>query len=156
MKKLTFLSIVSIILVSVNITLLVYLFQNQNNSIHKPPHGKGPKNLIIEKLHLDNEQVIQYESLIEEHRASIRKTERDIHQLKSRLYKSLSNSVPEAEKEEIIEAIGMKHQELENIHLKHFNDIKQLCNEEQLIYFNELANDLSSLFRKPPPPPHRR
>lgn len=155
MKKLTFFSVLSIVLVLINIILLAYLFGFKNDNVQKPLPGEGPKKLIIEKLHFDEAQAIQYQVLIDEHRSSVRETERSIQKLKSELYKTLSNTATEEEKQAIIEAIGEKHQELENIHLKHFSDIKQLCTKEQLKYFDELTEELAALFRRPPPPRRR-
>lgn len=152
MKKLPFLSIVSVCLLLLNIALLYYVFQHEQG-IKLPLHRfNGPKELIIEKLNFSPTQVKEYEFLIQAHRRDVRNTEQSIFNLKNELYLSLNDSISSEKKDSIIDAIAAKHKDLENIHLKHFDAIKDLCNKDQMGDFENLVNELATMFRPPHPP----
>jgi hypothetical protein len=146
MNKVKFLSILSIGLVVSNIALIVFMVYN------KPPRPKhfGPRNIIIDKLDFNAEQVKTYDQLIKWHQDEITKTEKDIMVFKNKLYSNLSSDVNNQVNDSLISELGKVQMRVENIHYKHFQDIRQLCNPDQKQAFNRLTEEIASLFAMPP------
>lgn len=142
MSKMKLLSILSAGLLLSNILLIGFLF------FKKPPHPRpeGPRNLIIEKLHFDEKQILAYDKLIDWHRSEIRNTEQNIMDLKSVLYTGVANNIDSIKKDSLILELGKKQMQIEQIHFKHFTDIKNICTEKQQENFKELSEELSHLF----------
>jgi hypothetical protein len=127
------------------------------------PHGRkeaGPKNIVIEKLKLDDEQVVKYEELIAEHLAAINKNDSLMFEARHALFVQLSEQ-DQTEIEVQLNTIGRLQKEVENVHFQHFTDLKALCTEEQLPAFEKLIDELAAFFNGSKPqqgkrPPHPR
>jgi hypothetical protein len=153
MSKLKLLTIVVFLLLAINFLLVGFLF------LKRPPHGRpldriGPKDRIIEILHLEKDQVEQYEKLIGQHRTSIKLLNDRIQETKSSLYQTLQNENGTV-KDSLISELGALQKEIEAIHYNHFIEIKKLCRADQLDNFNELTDDLADFFspeNRPTPP----
>jgi len=143
-RKKFYLTIIIVLLISNAISAFI-LFSNKPN---RPDHG-GPREYIIDKLDLSEKQVIQYDSLIDWHRSSIRNAEEQIFTLKSLLYSSLD--AKDESVDSIITAINNVQHDLEKIHVKHFRDIEKICNDDQKNKFKSLSLELSSLFKPKKP-----
>lgn len=146
MNKLKFLTIVSIVLLIANLALVFFIMSK------RPPHpkGEGPRNEIIEKLNFDKDQVMEYDKLIQWHRTEITKSELEIMSIKNQLYSNLNNDSNEAIKDSLIRQLCTIQMNIENIHYKHFLDIKHLCRNDQKQAFATLTNEIASLFGHPP------
>ena len=115
----------------------------------------GPKNIIIERLHFDKEQIEQYEKLIDEHQSSIKTTRDSIRMTKNDLYQTLNNE-SFAGKDSLLVRLSVLQKQIELIHYNHFAQLKKLCKPGQLNAFNDLTKDLARFFAPPkkgPPPP---
>lgn len=147
MNKVRLLSILSVGLLVVNVFLIWFLIS------HNPEHHRGgePKYIIIKKLDLDKAQTKEYEKLIEWHKREIRNSEQQIMMLKNQLYSSLRDVNKVTLSDSLVTEIGRMQMNVEKIHYKHFQDIKQLCKPEQLKAFNELCLGIAELFVHPPP-----
>ncbi len=123
---------------------------------HRKFHKDNPKNLIIKKLGFDENQIVDYEKLIVEHREFVIKADEQIISLKQELHKQLLESNNEKKVLELSNEIGKLHQQIEMIHYKHFSDIKNLCKAGQKEKFEEMIFDLEKIFAPLPnlPPPH--
>lgn len=121
----------------------------------KPREHSGPRNLIIERLHFDENQVQQYDELIRQHRMQITEKEHKMMTLKTQYYSFLKNN-NQKNNDSLIPAIGIVSMETEKINFKHFQDIKKICHPDQIKYFDDLINDFESLFAPGPKPPHER
>lgn len=121
----------------------------------KPREHSSPRNLIIERLHFDENQVQQYDELIRQHRMQITEKEHEMMTLKTQYYSFLKNS-NQNNNDSLIPSIGMVSMETEKINFKHFQDIKKICHPDQIKYFDDLINDFESLFARGPKPPHER
>lgn len=149
MSKTNLLLILVGALVLLNLGLLTFLFLGKGPAAHHgPPHEGGPKNYIIEKLHFNEKQVQQYQELIHWHRSSVDARDHEIRESKKQLY-SLLTTNNESAKDSIITQINKLQREIEEIHYKHFKDIKELCTKEQQPYFEDLSRELSTLFGHP-------
>lgn len=155
MEKTKLLTIAVIGLLIINLGTLGFLFLNGNK--HRPPHeGRPePKYEIIEKLHFDTEQQKQYDKLIEWHKANIGEADDNIRDAKNELYTQLSKpEVDMKEKDSLIAVINSNQKKIEEIHFRHFEDIKKLCRKDQLDDFNALSEELARLFAPKHGPRH--
>ena len=151
MSKVKVLSIVCVILLLSNISIVIYLFTG-NGHRHHPDRNR---NLIIEQLDLQEAQIVQYDSLIKIHRQEIGAAQEHIAALKSALYPLLNQAISTTQIDSFIQQINSEQKNIEYIHFHHFQDIKNICSEKQLIAFNDLTKELAKLFMPPPPPPNK-
>lgn len=159
MTKSKFLSISVVALIVLNLAILAFQFFNKGaEQRHFPPHHgrEKPKNYIIKKLHFDDQQITDYEALIEIHREHIGEIEAKIHTEKQALFSLLSESNPNQEKS-LLNRIAKLSSGIDSLHMDHFKAIKALCKEEQLKDFDELSKELAKIFGRPGPPrPEKR
>jgi hypothetical protein len=136
-----------------NILLVVFMMKGRGSGHHPPPHHRSPREVIIERLHFDEAQVQQYETLIQEHRKNLRNEDEALLNIKTTLYSNLKTKENKTVTDSLINAMMAIQNKIEHIHYSHFENIKKLCKPEQLKYFNHLATELSRIFGPPPPPP---
>ncbi len=148
MSKVKLLSIAVIGLVALNIGVVGFLL------LRKPPmppeagpRGKrqGPKQIIIERLHFDKNQVAAYEMLIGGHQQSVKGLKDSISNTKNTLYQSLKTETFSS-KDSLITLLSELQKRIESVHFDHFIQIKKLCKPEQLEDFNKFTNELSFYF----------
>ncbi|MCX8524097.1 hypothetical protein OF897_09180 [Chryseobacterium formosus] len=149
MSKNSFYIFIIIGLLASNLLLAVFIFMK------KPPHHSGPRDLIIERLHFNENQVRKYDDLIVQHRMQIREKEHEMIGLKTQYYSLLKNSSQE-NRDSLVQQIGKVSMETEKINFKHFQDIKRICHPNQIKNFDDLIDEFESLFATGPKPPHER
>ena len=137
------LKIALIVLIMLNISTFVFFI-----FIAPHPHFGGPKDIIIEKLQLDDAQIKAYEDLITQHQTKIRETEERIAAARNELYTLLNKEEQQSESAVIIAKISSIQSEIELIHFQHFSDLKAICHADQLEYFSNLTKDMEKLFNK--------
>jgi len=142
-----------LLVVAIGLLVAVNLFMMWQLS--KPPGLKGPQNqkIIIEKLALDASQVAQYDQLVGAHQRNIRMYDDSMKALKKELYTESLVTSDTAGAQTIIQKIIEVQQSIEWVHYRHFEDIRALCRPDQLPAFDELANDLASMFNPRQPMP---
>lgn len=148
MKKLNFYKYSSLALLILNILLLAFLFS-------RPGPGRGPKKMIIHELGLSSDQVKEYESLIQDHRANVDALEAGLFEAKKALYSQLEEGNAPGETDRLLDELSRLHRELERAHYKHFEGLKAICTQDQMPQFSELIRNLPGLFVPRPggPPP---
>jgi hypothetical protein len=97
----------------------MWLFFNQNNSSKKG----GPRNIIIEALHFDDEQIREYELLIKDHKILMFKGKRELYNFRKSYFLSDSDSA--------LSLLSNSYSNVENINKNHINDIMEICNSSQ-------------------------
>ncbi len=142
MNKNNFLLSIILLLAICNVALLFFLLKKPKERLD---HDR-PKNIIIEKLHFDQNQIVDYQKMIDQHRIDVKKNDSKILELKNELYQLLLEDKPSAKSDSIALEIGKIQQEIETIHFRHFQDIKKLCKPEQVGDFQALAKDLTKIF----------
>lgn len=142
MNKINFYKLIIALLLITNIFLLFLFLKRPNNAFHPD----NPKKIIIERLHFDENQIIKYQELINEHRKNIRNNDQKIIELKKQLYLLLLSNTDSLQYTKISKEIGNIQQEIEITHFKHFNDIKALCKPNQINDFNKLSYDFVEIF----------
>ncbi len=149
MNKTRLLTLAVVALLAINIGLLAFLFFGKPPA--GPPRGEpaggqeGPKQVIIDKLHFDDEQVARYETFIGQHRAVIKPLNEDIRETKSRLYATLSDEITTG-KDSLVNRLGDLQVQIENAHYDHFLEIKALCTVQQMADFKVLSGELAEYF----------
>jgi len=109
--------------------------------------GAGPRNEIIDRLHFDAAQVMQYDSLIVKHRKLVGQKEKEIQGLRTSLFMGVSDGIDSKLKDSWVYQIGVLHADIQQIHFAHFLDIQKICKPEQQADFERLTKDLSTMFR---------
>ncbi len=146
MNKIRLLSCIALGLLISNLSLVAFIIFNKP----KHPLKEGPKKIIIERLHFDNQQIARYEQLITLHRVAINQTDSLILVCKNELYSTLKNNNV-ATKDSIEYKLGQLQIKVEEVHYNHFLEIKKLCRKDQLNNFNILINDITQLFPRTNP-----
>ncbi len=123
-----------------NILLGYYLFMGKGHQRHKP------REIIIERLKFDENQIAQYDKIIQQHQKQIMEKEETIGKLKKILYLHLINTENKATTDSLAKEIGKIQEEIEHIHYSHFEHIRELCDINQLEKFNDIVNELAGLF----------
>lgn len=139
----------SLLLLIINLLLIGFIV------FAPPPHPEGPKKHIINQLKLDDEQIVQYETLIETHQQRTQEIHEQIKAHKKNLYTSLSKKNTE-DIDTLSKKIGDLHQQIEQQNFEHFSALKKICHAEQLKAFDQLAKELAELFDRKPKPPHKK
>ena len=118
MNKQKFYIIIIGILILINLTLM-WLFFNQNNSSKQC----GPRDMIIEALHFDDEQIREYDLLIKDHRILMRKHKSELYNFRKSYFLTDSDSA--------LSLLSNSYSNLENINKNHINEIMEICNSSQ-------------------------
>ena len=118
MNKERFYIIVIGVLILINLTFM-WLFFNQENSSKKG----GPRDMIIEALHFDNEQIREYDLLIKDHRILMRKGKGELYNFRKSYFLTDSDSA--------LSLLSNSYSNLENINKNHINEIMEICNSSQ-------------------------
>ena len=151
MSKVRILTVLVVALALINVGLVAFSF------LKKPPHPprQNPKEVVIEQLHFSAEQAEAYELLIAKHRGQVAAIEQDINATKQKLFLLLPQGGATPEAEALFAEIAAGHVRIEQIHFAHFLDIKKLCTPDQLPDFENLTQELGSLFSIQRPPKNK-
>lgn len=150
MNKDTFYRIIIAGLLISNVLLVIFALNPSRPRGFDPDR---PRNIIIGRLKLDDEQVRLYDVLIQAHRAEIAAKDREIMRCKSALYEYLAQDKGPAPLDSLSEQIGELQQEIEKIHYAHFSEIRALCRPDQLPAFDALSRDIAGIFNPTHPRP---
>jgi hypothetical protein len=148
MNKTKVLGFTVIALVILNFGILVFLFLSKGND--GPKERKLPREIVIEKLHFDENQIIEYDKTILIHQKNIRDLDDSIRATKNELYQLLnSENIDNIQKDSLYLKLAGFQKQIETTHFNHFLEIKKLCKKEQLSDYKNLTEELSKLFSHP-------
>ena len=154
MDKIKLLTYAVIGLLLLNVGIIGFLFFSRPNRNPEVNHRK-PKEFISEKLHFDANQNEKYESIIPIYKDKIDSLDAINRKLKSELYSQLKlQVVNSAIKDSIINLFLANQKQIEQLHFKHFLDIKNICKASQLNDFNALTQELGKMFSNQNSKPH--
>ncbi len=143
MKKIHLFGFISLGLLLSNLLLVAFILFSRPG----PPHENGgPRNIIIERLHFDALQIDKYNELIDGHRNGISAAEAKMFEIKTALYEQLRLGPGMPENDSLVNEIAKLQVQIERTHYRHFQDIRDLCREDQLGYFNALIKDIAQMF----------
>lgn len=139
MSKTKLLWIAVIALFMLNLGILVFLFL--------PKPKRMPREIVIEKLHFDKNQIVAYDKTIKLHQKNISRIDDSIRNTRNKLYQLLNSDTIDTQKRDSLYLKFSDFQkQIESTHFNHFLEIKKLCKKEQLSYFNDLTKELSEIF----------
>lgn len=154
MDKIKLLTYAVIGLLLLNVGIIGFIFFSRPNRNPEENHRR-PKEIIAEKLHFDANQIDKYESIIPIYKDKIDSLDAINRELKSELYSQLkSQVVNSAIKDSIITLFLANQKQIEQLHFKHFLDIKSICKASQLQDFNALTQELGKMFSNQNSKPH--
>lgn len=152
MNKTKLLSVAVIALLVLNFGILGFLFLSKKHELNG---RKMPREIIIEKLYFDENQIVEYEKIIEEHQKAIRNLDDSIRKTKNELYQLLNEEkINSAQKDSLYLKLANYQKQIETTHFNHFLEIKKLCKKEQLADYKNLTEELSKIFSHKPRPKH--
>lgn len=154
MNKIKLLTYSVFALLLVNIISLVFVIQsNKRNDWRHPNERPRPDQIIIKKLHFDEQQKEDYQKLIHWHRSKINGFDAQIRETKQELYlQLLKSNTDERVKDSLVNNLTDFQKQIEMTHFKHFQDIKNICRPNQMQDFNELTEELALIFNRGPKP----
>jgi Spy/CpxP family protein refolding chaperone len=159
MNKIKLLTIAVITLVVLNLGLLAILFagaKNQDRPMGPDRDTRGAERLLIEKLEFSTEQAEVFRELKKDHKEKIDEHHKTLSKSQKALFDLLKkDSIDVGRKDRIEDEIGNSLRQINELHLTHFQDIKNLGNEKQKQLFNQFIDDMSRRFVAPPGPPRR-
>lgn len=129
-------------------------FQNDRRQ-----RGDGPKEFLIHELNFNENQKQDYQILIDEHKSDMKRLTEKIRNDKERLWNNLSGSDSNYVSAESISAeIGTDQKEIELVTFKHFQKVREICDDTQKKKFDELINEVLNMMgqNNPPPPPQNK
>lgn len=154
MKKESFWKILSLILLLVNIGTLGFLLLD-----NKQKNGpRKPDKLIIEGLHLDKNQVAEFEVLKKIHRSGIDSLDEAEKQVRKNIFEEIqkgfgNDSIQNQNLLKLSEIRSLK----DKITLVHFKGLYNLCREDQKAYYHNTIQEIAKiLMRGKLGPPHRK
>ena len=152
MNKTKLLMIAITVLVVINLVTLSFFISKGPGD--RPGRKAIPREIVIEKLDFDAEQIAKYDQLIKVHRDSVSLLDREIKQNKNTLYKQLAQPNNQKSTEALFLQLATSQAAIEKLHFHHFLAIKNLCKPDQLDEYNNLTNDLARIFSPKHPPQH--
>lgn len=172
------LTIAVVALIVTNLGIIGYLWfertQNFNSTDRMPPgermqrpEGKppqdrmlsegGPKEFLIRELKLDEKQKEDFGKLVDEHRTEMKRIREKIRKEKDDLWKEITKPKSENSSVERSAAeIGEDQKQIELITFAHFQNVRELCNDDQKKKFDEVIQEaLKMMSPNNPTPPSR-
>lgn len=121
-------------------------------SIMPPPHG-GPKDFIISKLDLNEEQQKIFEELREEHFQEMKILQENIRSEKDAMYDLLKSDQPDTTASyQHIARIMQNEERLKRITFNHFRKVRAICTPEQQQHFDVIIDEVMHMIMRPPRP----
>jgi protein CpxP len=145
MNKTKLLTLAVIALFIINILTISFLFFKKGP---RPNEGKRPRprEIVINKLGFDAQQIETYELLINDHKSNIGELDDKIKDAKNDLYQQLALLDNKKTTDSILNTLSKYKSQIEILHYNHFLDIKKLCKPEQLDSYNDLTMELAKIF----------
>lgn len=151
MNKTKVLGFAVIALSLLNICILGFLFFSKDDD--GPKGRRMPREIVIDKLHFDKNQIKEYDKIIKKHRQSIKITDDSIRTTRNELYQLLNaDSIDFVKRDSLYLKFASFQKQIETTHFNHFIEIKNICKQEQILDFKILTEELSKIFnngRKP-------
>lgn len=135
--------ILVIVLLALNITTLatIWIGKTQHNLKHEMQFG--PKRLIIEKLHFDEDQIEIFNTLVEEHQQQMSELRQQIFDSKEAFYSQLKQDAPDTTVAyQSIANITSYEEKAEHITFDHFRKVRTICHPDQKQQFDIVISDI--------------
>jgi periplasmic protein CpxP/Spy len=145
-------ALVVLLLAANTATLVMYWAGNKKAPQEQPPPPGGVKDFLVKELLLDSSQQQQYSQLRAAHRSATAPLREKVGALKDSLFSLLKEPNPsDAAKNEVAARIAATVQQLELLHLNHFQQIRAICTPAQQQKFDSLLHEITRRFSMQPP-----
>lgn len=158
MKNKHFLKIVIIVLLCINIATLSFLWigRPKDFSGHMPPQRTAF--IYLQKtLHLNEQQINQYQSLREEHRKKVDHLLSMNHQFRNEMFSLLkTDPVDSIKVKELSDSIASTQQQIELATFYHFSHFRRILQPDQQQKFDKVVQNALKMMESqghPMPPP---
>ncbi len=146
-------ALVIILLVANTATLAVFWAGQKKMQQPQEPRGQL-KDFIIKELSLDSNQQQQYSLLITDHRSAAKQLREQLAGLKDSLFLLLKDSsLTDAAKNTATTRIAGVTQQLELLHINHFQQLRSICSSAQQQKFDGLLQEIVRRLGASAPPP---
>jgi len=165
MNKVVFLTVCIVLLFLLNAGMLIYLFRLR--SFSQELRGQRADLFIIDRLHLDAKQQDQFAVLRQQHQEVTRRAQDEDRHLHDEYFTLLKTAHPDkAKADSIASLIAAQRAVIEKATFDHFEQLRNLCNEEQKQLFDGTIDEIARRMAPPhgrpdgppegmPPPPRR-
>lgn len=153
MDKVKVLTVLVVLLLCINIATIAGIWKliDSKNLQMMPPPPPGPKEFIISKLNLDEEQQKVFETLRKEHFEEMRTLQEQIREEKDAMYDLLKSPMPDTTLTYAhISKIMQNEERLERITFDHFRKVRAICNSEQQQHFDVIIDHIMRMVMRPP------
>jgi hypothetical protein len=145
MKQFTqnrFLVLLVAILLLANLALLLWFFvirDDKHGGDRKPP--RPISEFVQEKLGFNKEQAAKFQALRDQHKEAVKPLIDEMQKLKDSLYNLLQKpSVPDSTINHLAQDIGKKQEQWELMIFHHFEQVRAICDSDQLPKFDTLVH----------------
>lgn len=129
------------VLLVINIALVILFVSGPK----PPPQESGIKDEISRELGFTEEQKVMFDQMAINHREAIRELENKERELVRSLFEELALENTPGDKEELLHKIVQLERDKIAITYNHFEELKGICNEEQLTKFNRVIEQVVPL-----------
>jgi Spy/CpxP family protein refolding chaperone len=179
MEKDKFLIITIIILFVLNLFTLGYVIMGRGEHLPPPdmddservvplgddPGDRGPRDMdpnrkkpgrpdevIINRLKLNKDQILQFENLKNEHRKQTEELQFTSKKLHDEYFGLLKTDIPDTTKaSQLLKDLGKNQEQLDKVTFEHFGKIKSICDKDQKLLFNTFIDEIAGSFKPPMP-----
>ncbi len=156
MRKDIFYKFVIGLLVLLNVAAVGFIWMQGRTDRHEPPQGgrwNHVDRIILDKLHLDEQQQNQFEQLKNEHHRQMVAIQKDAGELHNELFKLLqAEPVDTAKRNEVIANLQVKEKEKEALTFDHFKKLRAILRADQKKGFDDFVDELGRHLLSGPPP----
>lgn len=120
------------------------------------PEHRGPRDFVIRSLKFTDDQVKQYDVLIEDHQRSMRRLRRESMELRQQLFNNIKNEGHGyLNTDSLANLIGQNQKEIERVTYQHFVQVRAMCTDAQKREFDKIIGDVIQKMNGRPggPPP---
>ena len=155
MSRLNFFKYGMIVLIFSNLILIAALMLGRHDGRgpriggpHEGPpggEGNGPKEIVVRKLKMDDQQAKMFQVLIDHHGEAVKSSSKKLFELRKEYYASVAAD-DQSKIKSLDSLIGVENANIERNHQIHFSDIKGILNEEQLSSYNDFLKEVPDIF----------
>ena len=147
-----------LLLVLCNVGLIITLWLKPQR-VGPPQGGGGPRDQLIVSLKFTDEQIKKYDVLIDDHQHAMRKLREQGAELREHLFSGFGKGpVMDGVADSISAAIGNNQKSIELVTYHHFQQVRDLCTDQQKQEFDKIISGILKNMngnpggRRPPPP----
>lgn len=144
--------VILLLLAANTVTLVLFWTGRKQQPIQQGPAPQLLAEFLTKELQLDSGQQQQYRQLIQAHRSAAAPLRQRITDLKDSLFVLLKLGNPsDIAKADATAKIAATTQQLERLHIDHFQQVRAICTPPQQQKFDNLLHDIVRRLSMPPP-----